>query len=290
MGMPVHPLVSVLMTSYNRQKYIAAAIESVLYSTYGKFELIIVDDCSSDETYAIASAYAEKDRRIKLYQNEKNLTQFPNRNKAAALATGEILMHVDSDDTIKPDAIEYVVKQFEVFPNASFALVYGQNDINLPVCLSPADSIRKHFFKSNHLLVGPGGSAMRTDFFKKIGGFPEIYGPAGDCYFNIKAASNTDTLSLPYIFFNYRLHGDQEFFSTYSYLYNGYRYYADALALPELPLNKEERKKLLAGNRRRFLYNCLMYVKTTGRFADMLRAFKLAGFGANDWFRVVFCK
>ena len=59
------PLVSVLMTAYNREKYIAEAIESVLASTYKNFELIIVDDCSKDKTVEIARRYAKKDQRIK---------------------------------------------------------------------------------------------------------------------------------------------------------------------------------------------------------------------------------
>ena len=77
------PQVSVLMTSYNRQDYIAAAIESVLASSLENFELIIVDDRSSDDTLSIARKYEQRDARIKVYLNEKNLGDYPNRNKAA---------------------------------------------------------------------------------------------------------------------------------------------------------------------------------------------------------------
>jgi len=226
------PLVSILMTAYNRENYIAEAIESVLASTYENFELIIVDDASIDKTVQIAKAYEVKDQRIKVYVNYQNLQQFPNRNKAAGYAKGFIIMCVDSDDTIKPDGIEYVVRQFNLFPNAKFALVYGQPDIKEPVCLSPEQNIRKHFYRSNHLLVGPGGTAIKTEFFKQIGRFPIAYGPAGDCFYNIKAASNADALLLPYIYFNYRVHGNQEFFRKDTYLYNSYLYFEDALRLP----------------------------------------------------------
>ena len=61
------------MTSYNREKYIAQAIESVLASTYKDFELIIVDDCSKDNTVGIAKKYEELDSRVKVYVNEFNL-------------------------------------------------------------------------------------------------------------------------------------------------------------------------------------------------------------------------
>jgi glycosyltransferase involved in cell wall biosynthesis len=89
------PLVSVLMTSYNRQDYIAEAIESVLNSKYQNFELIIVDDGSKDQTVKIAQEFAEKDKRIRLYINEKNLGDYGNRNKAASYATGKYIKYLD---------------------------------------------------------------------------------------------------------------------------------------------------------------------------------------------------
>ena len=65
------PLISVIMTSYNREKFVAVAIESILASTYTNFEFIICDDCSDDDTFEIEKKYAAKDSRIKIYRNEK---------------------------------------------------------------------------------------------------------------------------------------------------------------------------------------------------------------------------
>ena len=65
------PLVSVLMTSFNREKYIGEAIESVLASTYTNFELIITDDRSTDNTVTIAKTFGSKDQRVKLFINER---------------------------------------------------------------------------------------------------------------------------------------------------------------------------------------------------------------------------
>ena len=86
-------LVSVLMTSFNRDKYIAEAIDSVLASTYQNWELIIVDDCSKDKTVEIAKSYEAKDNRIKVYVNKKNLGDYPNRNKAASYAKGKYIKY-----------------------------------------------------------------------------------------------------------------------------------------------------------------------------------------------------
>ena len=71
-----NPLVSILMTAYNREKLIGPAIESVLASTYSDLELIIVDDRSSDSTVGIANDLAARDGRIKVFINEKNLVFF----------------------------------------------------------------------------------------------------------------------------------------------------------------------------------------------------------------------
>ncbi|HEV2714429.1 MAG TPA: glycosyltransferase family A protein, partial [Terriglobales bacterium] len=95
------PLVSVLMTAYNREKYIAEAIESVLASNFKDFELIIVDDCSKDRTAEIARRYTS-DSRVQVHVNEKNLGDYPNRNRAASLARGKYLKYLDSDDVIYP--------------------------------------------------------------------------------------------------------------------------------------------------------------------------------------------
>lgn len=282
------PLVSVLMTAFNREKYIAEAIESVLASTYTNFELIIVDDCSADNTVSIAKGYEQKDNRIKLYVNERNLDQFPNRNKAASFAKGELMMCVDSDDTIQPDAIEYIVQQFCNFPNAQFSLIYGQNDITGPLCLSSHDCVRKHFFLSHHLQVGPGGTIIRTEYFNQMGGFPVSYGPAGDCYYNIKAACNTDVLLLPYIYLHHRIHGDQELNRKYSYLYNNYRYFEDVMQLPELPLSAKEKKQLLLKNKRRFVINSIRYFIKTANFKKTLNAYKKAGVSVKEIWSGIF--
>ena|SRR5674476_1029541 len=90
----LHPAVSVLMTAYNREKYIAEAIESVLAQTFTDFELVVVDDGSKDHTVDIARRYS-KDPRVSVHINEKNLGDYPNRNRAASLARGRYLKYLD---------------------------------------------------------------------------------------------------------------------------------------------------------------------------------------------------
>ena len=119
------PLVSVLMTAYNREKYIAEAIESVLASTYTHFELIIVDDRSADQTVSIAKEYETRDQRIKVYVNEENLGQFPNRNKAATYARGKYIKYLDSDDRLYDFSLDYCVNMMEKNPEL-FKTIAGE--------------------------------------------------------------------------------------------------------------------------------------------------------------------
>jgi glycosyltransferase involved in cell wall biosynthesis len=114
--------VSILTTVYNREKYIAACIESVLASSYQNWELIIVDDVSSDTSVAIAQRYEQKDARIKVYVNDKNLGDYPNRNKAASYAKGKYLKYLDADDLIYPRCLEVMVQTMEQFPEAGLGI------------------------------------------------------------------------------------------------------------------------------------------------------------------------
>ncbi len=276
------------MTAYNREKYISEAIESVLASTYINFELIVVDDCSKDNTVEIAQIFAEKDKRIKVYVNEKKLDQFPNRNHASGYANGKYIMYVDSDDILKPDAIEYIINQFSEYPEARFATIYQQDDIKKPVMLSSKESIHKHFFIQHFLDNGPGGSIIETGYFNSIGKFPIGYGTAGDMYYNLKAASNASIILLPYVYLYYRRHDGQEIHDDYPYLYNNYLYMKDILLLPELPITTKERKKLLHQNQRRFLVHSLVYLKNTRSLRNFFKAYRLAGFGYKDMLRGIF--
>ena len=109
----IYTKVSILTTVYNREKYLAACIESVLSSSYQDWELIIVDDVSKDTSLDIAKRYEQKDPRIKVYVNEKNLGDYPNRNKAASYAKGKYLKYLDADDLINPQGLEVMVHTME---------------------------------------------------------------------------------------------------------------------------------------------------------------------------------
>ena len=79
------PLISVLMATYNDENTILSAIKSIQNQTYKNLELFVLDDASTDRSWAIALAYAAMDPRIKAYRNETNLGDYPNRIKISSL-------------------------------------------------------------------------------------------------------------------------------------------------------------------------------------------------------------
>jgi glycosyltransferase involved in cell wall biosynthesis len=167
------PLVSVLMTAYNRDKYIGEAIESVISSTYKNWELIIVDDCSKDRTVEIARQYERKDERIKVYVNENNLGDYPNRNKAASYAKGKYLKYVDADDMIYPYGLEQLIYYMEQFPGSGYglcSLVQDKKSI-YPLQLSPTQAYHRHYFVQSIFHKAPLSSIIKKDIFEAIGGF-----------------------------------------------------------------------------------------------------------------------
>jgi glycosyltransferase involved in cell wall biosynthesis len=168
------PLVSVLMTVYNREKYIAEAIESVIASTYQNWELIIVDDGSKDNSVAIANSFVEKDGRIKVYINEVNLGDYPNRNKAASYAKGKYLKFVDADDMIYPYGLQLLVNNMEQFPEAGYGLCSLKQDKKqiYPFSLDPEQAYSRHYVQEISLFhKAPLSAIIRASSFKELGGF-----------------------------------------------------------------------------------------------------------------------
>ena len=123
-------LVSVIMPAYNCADFIGRSIESVMNQTYQNWELIIVDDCSSDETALVIQTYAKKDSRIKYHKLKKNSGAAVARNTAVDLAQGTYLAFNDSDDIWKPEKLEKQIRFMEEHHYAFTCTDYGKIDEN----------------------------------------------------------------------------------------------------------------------------------------------------------------
>jgi glycosyltransferase involved in cell wall biosynthesis len=243
------PLVSVLMTAYNREKYIAEAVKSVLASTLTDFELIIVDDGSKDNTVAIAKEYAAKDSRIKLFVNEKNLGDYPNRNKAASYASGKYLKYLDSDDLIYTHGLEVFVQSMEQYPDAALGVTSskGQELIPFPFLLSPDEAYEYNFYTSGLFDIGPSGLIFNASKFREAGGFSgKRY--IGDTEINLKLAARWPLVRVAASLIFWRQHEGQEIaagLNTTGYLEFQLPMYKEAFSNPECPLPENKKKDII---------------------------------------------
>lgn len=117
-------LVSIVMPNYNSEKYVEATLKSVLAQTYQNWELLFVDDCSSDASLALVRAFA--DERIRIFSMEKNGGAARARNKAIEEARGKWIAFLDSDDLWVPEKLE---KQIAYMQNNDISFSYTDYEV-----------------------------------------------------------------------------------------------------------------------------------------------------------------
>jgi glycosyltransferase involved in cell wall biosynthesis len=107
------PLVSVILACYNCEKYVQVAVQSIIDQTYQNLEILITDDCSTDNSYNILKQFVEKDHRVILKRNDVNLKLAKTLNNAIAGAKGKYIARMDADDISMPKRIEKQVLWLE---------------------------------------------------------------------------------------------------------------------------------------------------------------------------------
>lgn len=164
-------LVSVLMGIYNCADTLSESIESVLNQTHKNIELIMCDDGSTDNTYEVARKYAEKDSRIVLLKNEKNLTLGPTLNNCLSVAKGKYCARMDGDDVSVPDRFEKQVAFLESHPEfdvvGSFMQIYGSDKLRT-ICEYPEIELLVKRNPCCHATI-----MMKTEVYREIGGYSD---------------------------------------------------------------------------------------------------------------------
>jgi glycosyltransferase involved in cell wall biosynthesis len=209
------PAVSVLMTAYNREAYIADAIESVLGQRFTDFELVVVDDGSADATRAIAERYARTDARVRVTTNDRNLGDYGNRNRAAEHARAPLLKYHDSDDVMYPHCLEVMVSAMRAAPHAAAGLSHGKRWPGgpCPMVLTPELAYAREFLGAGVFQCGPGGAIIRKEAFEAVGRFRNV-GIHSDYLFWLDLARRFPVVLMPADLFWYREHPGQSLTSA----------------------------------------------------------------------------
>lgn len=201
--------VSVIMCSYNSAEYIGKAIDCIKNQTYQNWELIITDDCSTDDTISIIQPYLS-DERIQLHKQNVNQGYVKNKNIGMRLATGDLITQLDSDDLCPHDRL---AKQVGVFSNNPDMKICGSAYYAIGVDDEPLYDCPKH--ESDKLITEPllhypfwfPGLMWKKELFDEFGYFSEyfngIYGD--DHYWAIKVNNKYPIYFLTDCLYYYRI-------------------------------------------------------------------------------------
>lgn len=202
------PLVSLLMAAYNNVRFIKAAIDSVKNQTYENWELVILNDGSTDGTYELAQKLAEGDDRIKVHTNEKNIGVNLTMLKLSKLAKGEYFAHFDSDDMLERWAVEEMVMAFEKHPTAT--LIYSdmvqigmKNEIQ--VYRANKDFNRSEIYNYGWMHMG----MYKSSVLNEIQGYNEKLGVTSGCNDGdlfMQIAEKYEVVHHPKVLYMYRAH------------------------------------------------------------------------------------
>lgn len=209
------PTVSVIMSVYNGEQYLAEAIDSILAQTFRDFEFIIVDDGSRDGTARIVQAYAERESRMQCIQLERNLGIAEARNRGIEAAIGDFITIMDCDDISLPQRLEKQVGYLQTHPEigavgtagAAFAPDMSARlfDLNVP---------QEHGIIVFATLIGLSfifSSVMtRAELLRAVGGYQSGLRIAEerDLYWRLLWQEGARFANLPDALYHYRLHDE----------------------------------------------------------------------------------
>ena len=128
MGDKKEALVSIVMPAYNCEHFIGIALDSVINQIYQNWELLVVDDCSTDNTSQVVKEYIKKDNRVKYHKLDQNSGAAVARNKAIDLATGKYIAFLDSDDVWFPEKLTKQIGYMEEYTYSFTCTSYTKID------------------------------------------------------------------------------------------------------------------------------------------------------------------
>lgn len=204
------PAISVVLPVYNSLHFIHAAISSILQQTFPNFELILIDDGSTDGTEAIVREIAAQDPRIHLIQRE-NRGLIASLNEGITLAQSPLIARMDADDIALPNRLERQYAYLSNHPDTVAIGTYVQfmdekNQVYRKKKLPSGNQVRDSFLWGCPIMHPT--VMMRTDAVRKAGGYPSQFISAEDYALWLRLLSLGEIDNLPEILLSYRIHGN----------------------------------------------------------------------------------
>lgn len=203
------PLVSVVMPIYNAEPYLAKAVESILLQTLKDFELVLINDASTDKTLQIINKFKRKDKRIRVINNKKNLQMAESLNLAINLAKSDLIARMDQDDISLPNRLEIQYAFMRSHPKVA---IVGNNIIIIDeegkitgkrTYPTTSNSLKKMLFRYSafaHPTV-----MFRKSAFQKIGEYDPTLHPCEDIDLWFRLGIKYEFASIPSFLFKYRI-------------------------------------------------------------------------------------
>jgi glycosyltransferase involved in cell wall biosynthesis len=238
------PKVSVVIPSYNYGRFLDEAIQSVLNQTYSDFELIIIDDQSTDNTDEVVQKYLH-DERVAYHKNEKNLGLGGNFNKCLEYANGEYIKFLLADDFFQPELLASFVEVMDQYPRVSLVTSYrqtiGAENKKFETPFSGLQDGKKIIFellrRDKNFLGEPTMVMFRKSNLVHTGIFNTKYGWILDTDMWLKQLNVGDCYIIPEYLSRIRAHNNQastSLASNFTHWFEGYEYYKEVKEQNEL--------------------------------------------------------
>jgi glycosyltransferase involved in cell wall biosynthesis len=203
------PRITLLMPVFNGEKYLREALDSLLQQTFSDFELLVIDDGSSDGSADIVRSY--RDSRIRFEQNERNLGLITTLNRGLDLARGEFIARMDCDDISLPNRLERQIRFMEEHPEVGvigtwFEKIRDNGTITVKI---PADDATIRFFLIFDNAFLHSSILLRRSLLERHGlRFDADFPYAEDYEFWVRCASYTQVANIPEVLVRYRDHSE----------------------------------------------------------------------------------
>ena len=208
--MPLKPLVSVLMPVFNGELYLSDALNSILNQSYSDFELILIDDCSTDKTSEILHNFVQMDKRIKVFRQHSNLGLTKSLNSGLAKCRGEFIARHDADDLSEPERFACQIAFLRDHPDygligtAVSRIDSKGNIIDQPIVINGVKGIRAIIKGLNPFVHG--SIMMRKSTVDTVNGYRSGFRYAQDYDLWLRISEITFVDNLPERLYRWRVH------------------------------------------------------------------------------------